>query len=588
MEKTIISFEKFLLNPHTRQLQRQSQVIEISSKGFDVLFYLIQKKGELATKDEIYQAVWGDTFVEENNIHVHISALRRILGEKRGESRFIKTVPGKGYIFIAEVEEKPFARVIAEKKSLINDSQHQDFPIFVAVLPFQLSTDKQELKFLANGISENLIENLSRLPQLKIMAFSAVREYQETSDLQETGFLLGVERILTGSIFFLEDNVEISLELVNLIDRSRIWGKSFAGKLDDIYQIQNAITLAIIEQFQIQLSAFNRFQFTKERPPSPEAFRLFLKGKFVFNNSSNNKFKKESLQTALRFYQQALKLDPHFAQIYTEIGIIYVYLYNIHQISKKEAYEKSKTNLQMALNLDENLSDAYILQGLIQVFFEQKLIEAQNSLKKAIGLNPNNPNAYHNLSLLLCYSKDFVEAIELENKALQLDPTSTAFNCGLLNRFYFVGDYRRAIIQAEEILELDENSSPAFFIMALSYAKLGIFEQSLKYVEKAYQTNPLKSLLATKAYIYALSGATEKAHQLLDEILIDLDDQIIDFSTIGLIYLALGDKETALDYLEKECQKLNTYIYFIRIEPDLQPLYNHPRFQALLNKYNFY
>ncbi|NJM54186.1 MAG: hypothetical protein HC846_12865 [Blastocatellia bacterium] len=167
MEKTIISFEKFLLNSQTRQLHRQNEIVEISSKGFDVLFYLIQKRGELATKDEIYQAVWGDTFVEENNIHVQISALRRVLGEKRGESKFIKTVPGKGYIFIAPVEKLAHNKVAKSTSNSYSLNNYQDSVTSIAVLPFSFEQPDDEFDYLTNGITQNLIEQLSGVPGLR-------------------------------------------------------------------------------------------------------------------------------------------------------------------------------------------------------------------------------------------------------------------------------------------------------------------------------------------------------------------------------------------------------------------------------------
>lgn len=595
MNNQIYKFGDFRLARSQRKLFYRNSPVEISAKAFEILLMLVERQGEIIEKDEFLRKIWADSFVEESNLAVQISALRRMLKEQRGERKFIETVSGRGYCFVAPVKKEFFGdkeRFFENTKSN-SGSQKSGNPesgklTSIAVIPFVCENSDADAEYLANGITESLIDNLSQIPQLRVTAYSAVRNYKNTPpDLRETGFLLGVEEILTGSILLYKDQVEINAELISAADQRRLWGTRFSGRFEDVFQVRGEITLGIIERLQIQLNQVKEEALSKPKESDSEGYKLFLKGKFVYNNASNSKFNKDSLQTALRLFQEAVKLDPNYSPIYVEIGKVYVYLYNINQIDRTEAYEKSKTAMQMALSLDKYFSEAYVLQGLIQTFFEQKLYEAQNSLKFAIELNRSNAAAYHTLSLLTAYTGDFQESILLENQALKLDPTSTAFNCGLLNRFYWTRDFNRAIVLAEEILELDQCSSPALLLMALSYAHLGVYEQALKNIQKSYDCNPLLSLLAMKAYIHALSGDTNTAHKILEEVLAQTDRRSTDFSVIGLIYLALGENDKAIDFIEKECCKLNAYIYFMRIDPDLKPLFEHPRFQTLLQKYNF-
>lgn len=594
MNNQIYKFGDFRLSPNQRKLFRRNVPVEISAKAFEILLMLVERQGEIIKKDEFLQKIWSESFVEESNLAVHISALRRLLNEERGEKKFIETVSGRGYCFVAPVkreysqtENVSLANLKVRDIEKIETAEIINF-LSIAVLPFGFQTSSPDIEYLANGITESLIDNLAQIPQLRVMAHSAVRSYINAPDLQEIGFLLGVGKILTGSILLYKNNIEISVELIETADKHRLWGTKFKSKLEDIFQLREEITLQIIDRLQIRLNQSKQKSLLNQPTTNPAAYKLFLKGKFVYNNASNSKFNYDSLQSALRLFQESVKSDPDYAPVYVEIGRIYVYLYNINRLDRTEAYEKSKTALQMALTIDKAASETYVLQGLIRIFFEQKLNEAQESLKRAIELNRNNPTAYHTLSLLTAYSGNFEESISLENQALQFDPASTAFNCGLLNRFYWAGEYSKAIVLAEEILELDKNSSPAFLLLALSYARLKIYDQAINNVQKAYECNPLLSLLSMKAYIYALSGDKETAYTILEKILSETDKQITDFSVIGLVYMALSEFDKAIDFIEKECRKLNTYIFFMRIDPDLTPLRDHPQFQTLLQKYNFH
>ena len=597
MNNQIYKFGDFKLAPKQRKLFFRNVPVEISAKAFEILRLLIERQGEVVEKDEFLQKIWSDSFVEEGNLAVHIYALRRTLGDRRGEKKFIETVSGRGYCFVAPVKkESPESEVedssfdiskISDDFKRANFSESEELTS-IAVLPLICEKSDDDTEYLATGITESLIENLSQIPGLRIPAYSAVRNYKKIPlDLEETGFLLGVEKILTGSISLYKNNVEINVELINSADKRRLWGTKFNGNFADIFQIREEITLKIVDRLQIRLNQFERDRLVKQPTSNSEAYKSYLKGKFVYDNNSNSKFNKDSLNSALRLFREAGKLDPNFAPTYIEIGKVYVYLFNINQLDRAEAYEKSKTALQMALALEENSSEAYVLQGLIQIFFEQKLPAAKKSLKRAVELNPNNAAAYHTLSLLTAYSGDFRKAIALENQALQFDPTSTAFNCGLLNRVYWTEDYGKAIVLAEEFLELDKNSSPALMLLALSYAHLKVYDRALKTIQKSYDCNPLLSILSMKAYIQALSGDTKSARKLLEEILAETDKQSTDFSVIGLIYKALGDDDKAIDFIEKECRKLAPYVYYMRIDPDLKSLHSHPRFQNLLQKYNF-
>lgn len=209
-------FFDFTLNPATRRLLIQNEEVVVSSKAFDILSYLVENRGKIVSKDELFQMIWADSFVEENNLPVHISALRRILGDKRGESRFIKTVSGRGYSFIAPVEKSktPAALPKNDGLNLVNNSPDKQNSI--AVLPFAFENENADLEYLAGGLTQSLIESLSQIPNLKVMAYTAVKNYRKSNlDLSEVGFQLSVDKILLGTLTEHKNRLDLSVELIN-------------------------------------------------------------------------------------------------------------------------------------------------------------------------------------------------------------------------------------------------------------------------------------------------------------------------------------------------------------------------------------
>lgn len=589
MTGKIYKFDGFTLDPKQRKLLYQDNIVQLSARAFEMLALLVQKQGEIVEKDELLQKVWIDSFVEEGNLAVHICALRRVLGEKRGERKFLETISGRGYSFVCPVQEVSANQqeILIPKvsKNSVFENNLSETNVSIAVLPFVSENKNTDLEYLASGITQSLIDNLSQISNLKVIAYSAVRNYNQSDlDLQEAGFLLGAKYLLVGRISEYKNNLEINVELIHATDKRYIWGMQSECEFKDIFQVKKEISLAIADKLKLRLGESEKLNLTTPETLNSDAFKLYLKGKHILDNYQSAKDYEKSLKTALKYFEQAIEKDRNYALAYVGIARIYHNM-NIYGIlSRTEVYEKCQKYIQLALNIDKNISEAYVTGGIMQMILQHDFAEAENSFKHAIQLNPNNARAYHFCSFIYVCKGEFQAALSYQNKALQFDPTSVVLNCGLADRLLYMGKYREAIIQAEETLELHSWSLYAFLILARAYAELGMFEEAFKNAQKALESHPSEEILLLQGYIYALTGETEKAKDILGRILDESDHDVIDFADVARVYSALGETGEAFRYLEKAFTEGSEIISHLKVDPGFRNLHRDSRFESLLQK----
>lgn len=588
MGKKLYKIGEFVLDSQKRCFFYENKPMQLSSRAFDILSYLIEKKGEIVEKEDLLQKVWADSFVEEGNLAVHIYALRRMLGEKKGESNFIRTISGRGYSFIAPVTEINSPKEVREIQQQFSDYSVSDVEenLSIAVMPFSFTGGKEDNEYLANGITQSVISDLSQISNLRVLAYSAVKHYKNSElELQEIGFLLGVEKILIGNISEYKNKYEISVELINASDRRCVWGTEHIFDSADIFEVKKEISIAIAEKLKLKLQANDNLRKISQREINAEAQKLYFRGKFILESRTTKKKLDEILPQALKYFREAVKIEPNYALAYVGIGKVYASMHNHNLLNRDQAYTEAKKALQIALLTNNQLSEVYVLKASIEIMLELNFTEAKKSLEKAIELNPNNPEAYHWKSYICICLGNFDEAIELELKATQTEPTLIVFNEALTRIFFFARDYNKAIIQAEELIEFDEKTVTSYFFMALSYAYLGFFDLALINIEKAIEIRNSPETLLNKAFIYCLAGNKERAEEILAEVLTS-NDTYLDYTDVALVYCALNQIETALDCLEKAFDSKSVNLGSIKIDRRLEKLWNHPRFENLIRKLN--
>jgi DNA-binding winged helix-turn-helix (wHTH) protein/Flp pilus assembly protein TadD len=572
----VYKFSEFILDKNSITLYRDNIPIQLSSRAFEMLVYLIENRGKVVEKDDILDKVWKDSFVEEANLPVHISALRRVLQEKKGESRFIRTISGRGYSFIANVEELDSAQKIAKiETKVLTENKNAS----IAILPFTIEQSSEDIEYLANGITQSLIGDLSTIQDLRVLAYSAVKPYKNSElELQEIGFLLDADKLLLGVISEYKGKWEISAELINASDKSCLWATTEIFEAEDIFEVKKKISTAIVEKLKLKL--INKSKETKEI--NSEAQKLYYRGKFILESRTTKKEPKEVLETALKFFKEAISIEPNYALAYVGIGSVYVSLYNHNLIKRDKALKEANNALKMALMIDENMSEAYVLKGSIEIIIEMQFSNADKNLDKAIYLNSNNPEAYHWKSYICLQLGKFEQALLLEEKAMKLDPVSARYNDNLIRIFFYSGDYNKAITHCEELLSFDDKLLTGYFFKALSYTQLGRYSESKKNIEKLLELRFSAEILLNKAYIYASFNKQKQALEILETVI--SQKGMIDFTDIAMVYAGLNLVEESFFYLEKAFYTGGANLRCVKVDIRFKNLWGDQRFNTLLEK----
>jgi DNA-binding winged helix-turn-helix (wHTH) protein/Tfp pilus assembly protein PilF len=583
MSDKAYKFDDFIINTRMRQLSRGTEIIKLSSYAYEILLFLIQRQGEVVRKEELLSAVWKGVFIEETNLAVHVSALRRVLREKRGDNKFIETISGRGYCFVAPVEVVELNQTSASTQIFQRGDQLANKIPFLAVLPLTTEGDDASFAYLSESISEELIYTLSKLHRLKVTAWNAVSHYKNKNrDFQEIGFVLGAEAILTGHIRQVEKHLEVSIELVNVFDRSHIWGHQYYCSVDDIIKIKSEISLAVAESLQIELKGYDARQITHRSTISSEAHNLFMKGRHMIA-----KREKDSMLRGIEFFRRAIKKDPNYALAYTGIADTYFMLSIYNMYAPAETISRAKRAVDRALVLDDKLSEAHASNGLIQYRYDWKWKEADFSFKRAISLNPNNSVAmsYYSSFLLYVYGNRIQEALTYRNKGLELDPFSPLYNLCLITHFNFTKEYGRAITAAEDFLEIDPFNGMVFCQLAFSHANLQLYDAAFDFIERALEVMPLAAeVVLLKGWIHVSAGDAATGYDVLAEISSNTRLEGIDYYDIATVHTALGDEDEAFKWLEMAVKARSLSICGLRIDPRFDRLRSDPQFTTLLEQ----
>jgi TolB-like protein/DNA-binding winged helix-turn-helix (wHTH) protein len=348
----IYRFRNFYLNTIERRVVKNGKYLELTPKTFDVLRLLVEKRFEIVTKDEILGEVWNGSFVEEGNLPVHISKLRRLLNETKNEP-FIETVQGSGYRFISPVQTASWSEW--EKQSpdinLLRENNFFREWIFdsIAVLPLTNESNDAEIDYLADGLTESFINSLSHFSNLKVIARNTVFRYKnKEADAQEVGETLGVAAVLTGRIRVVKDRLTISVELIKAEDGSQIWGTQINQPFSDIIEVQEKITLAVSEKLKSQIGANN--SVSNPVTQNPESYRLYLKGKHFFKKRA-----KDDIYKAIECFQKSVSFDPTNVYSYVEMVESYRLLFAFDYISYKGFSTKTKPLLSAIAELNQSV-----------------------------------------------------------------------------------------------------------------------------------------------------------------------------------------------------------------------------------------
>jgi adenylate cyclase len=450
----------------------------------------------------------------------------------------------------------------------------------IAVLPFlNLSADKND-EYLSDGMTEELLNVLTKVKSLHVPGRSssfAFKGKNEDDIFRKVGEQLHVNAVLEGSVRKAGDKLRITAQLINVADGFHLWSETYDGDMKDILAVQSDVARRVVEALQVQLGVDEARALAKKPTENPEAHRLYLLGRYHFT-----KFTRAGWTNAIHYYEQALKVDPNFALAYC--GLADTYGWAGGQImAGKEAWAKEMELAKKALALDPNLAEAHLAMGTA-LFSVLGPHASEKELDRAVELNPNLALAYDQYGWTFAEMGRFNEAIAAEKKALELDPLSTFLNTDLAFFLYWARRYEEAATQIRKTLELDPNNAFAHSILGWCLIGKGNKVEARAEFQKAASLDDLPWYVSSLGYAYAANGDRAKAEQILQDLEELSKQRYVSPANRAAVYLGLGEKEKALDWLEKAYEDRDPIFWWIDGDQLYDSIRNEPRFQALAQK----
>ncbi|HEY0461235.1 MAG TPA: protein kinase [Pyrinomonadaceae bacterium] len=453
----------------------------------------------------------------------------------------------------------------------------------LAVLPLVNSRRDAETEYLSDGITECIINSLSKLPKLRVVPRSTVFRYKnKAADAQQIGIELGVRAVFSGRILQIGDSVIVSAELVDIANEAQIWGENYRREMTDIFTLLDEIAEDISEKLRLKLSGEDKKQLSKRYTENSEAYQFYLKGRYFVTSKRTEEWIKKGIE----YFQKAIDLDPNYALAFSGIAEAYGFLASsTGGWRPHDAYPKAEAAALKALELDESLGEAHCSMGFSRLLYDWNFAEAGREFRRAIELSPNYPNSHDGLGFYLKAVGRHAEAIEKCKEAQRLDPLSPFAHVSLGYAYYFARDYDHAIEECRKALEMDKVSTFAHRNLGLAFLQQGKIEKAIEALSNAVKFS--QGGLAFESYLgfaYAVAGKRNEALEVLAS-LEDLDrERYVPAYNFAIIHAGLGDFDKAFEWFEQARRERSGFLPFLNVEPVVDCLRGDARFEELLKK----
>jgi len=644
----ILHFGVFEVDLKACELRKHGLRIKLPEQPFQVLVVLLEKPGEIITREELRNRLWpSDTFVDfDHGLNNAVMRLREVLGDASENPRFVETIPRRGYRFIAPVAgsvpppsnpeldaghtsvqeaaseltepatwetpsgpasvRRPYPRsrlaILVVAATLVavgllgaaffryrrvdtNQAGHARNKSLV-VLPIEnLSGDKDQ-EYFADGMTDDLIANLAKIRSLRVISRSTAMAYKGTrKPMSQIASELNVNAVFEGTVLRVGNRVRITAELVQVSTDRHLWAETYESPMGDILALQNRVSSAIVNEIRINLTPEDQERLASNPAVAPEGYENYLKGRYYWNKRSD-----ENLTRAIGYFEQATKQDPQYALAYAGLSDCYAIISAeiFGTMPAAEAAPKAKAAALRALQIDPKLSEAETSLATVKFNYDWDWSGAATGFAKSIQDNPSYATAYQRYSLYLMAMGRPEDSFEQINKARELDPLSISINFSLGWRFYMARQYDRAIQQLRNTLEMDPSYELPHLVLGLSYAQKGDYGLAIPELRKAVELSHGTPLMTSAlANVSARSGNMAEAERLLANLSSESKRQYVSPYYFAVVYVGLGKREEAINWLEKAFADRSNGLVFLKVEPELDDLRSNPRFVALQRKLNF-
>jgi TolB-like protein/DNA-binding winged helix-turn-helix (wHTH) protein/Tfp pilus assembly protein PilF len=581
----------------------------VEPRVMQVLVRLAERPGEVVSKDALFEAVWADTHVTDDVLTGCISTLRKVFGDNARTPTFIQTIPKAGYRLIApvqftngngspgpaaEISERPtnsrraawavgfiMAAMLAAAGAWLWRRTHQPAIDSVAILPFANSSADPNAEYLSDGISESIIDSMSQLPRLRVMAWSTVSRFKgKTIDPISAGRDMGVRAVLTGQIVQQQDHLLIQTELVDLRSGTQLWGERYDRKSSDLIPLQEDIARQISDNLRLRLTGEDQKKLAKRYTTDPEAYRLYLRGRYFWNKRSEDGMKK-----AVAYFQQAIDRDPTYALAYAGLADSYDLLDDWGTTPPRESFPKARAAALKALELDDSLAEAHTSLAFVKANYDWDFTGGEKEFQRAIALDPNYATAHQWYAMQLASMTRFPEAEAEMQRAFDLDPLSIIITMGVGEVYIWEGKYAAAVEQFKKTLDLDPNFAGAHGNLSSAYDRLSMYQEGVEELEKAAILRGEPEFAAAVAKSFAKSGYEGELRTELEKSLADrAAGRYMPASSIADLYAVLGDREQSLRWLQTAYQEHDSGLVFLNVSHEYDFVRGGPPFQAIVAK----
>ncbi|HEY9286020.1 MAG TPA: winged helix-turn-helix domain-containing protein [Pyrinomonadaceae bacterium] len=573
----VYEFDPFHLDAARRLLLRNSRPVRLTAKAFDVLLLLVRQAGEVVAKETFMRAVWPDSFVEDSNLTVSISVLRKALGDSYGEPKYIETVSRRGYRFVARVRRVLDAG-LPPQSTLVTAAG--DFRL-LAVLPLTSAGRDQLLEVLGDGITESLINSLSQLPRLRVFARETAFRYR-AAEPRAAGHALGADTVLSGEVRRSEGNLVIGVELLEVAGGERSWSAQYACPLSALPAAQAEIATSVAGALRLKITGEERLRLAKRYTENTDAYNLYLKGRYFWN-----KYAAKWVKKGIEYFQQAIEIDHSYALAYSGLADCYFRLSAVH-LPPQVALPEASAAAHKAVEMDDSLAEAHASLAMIKFWYDYDWPAAEREFRRALELNPGASLAHQRYGEYLMFMERFDEALAELRLAESLDPLSLWIGVSLSTNLYLMGRDEQAVGQLRKVLEMEPHYYPARFCLGMIRLRQGRLAEAVAEFEKARQAEEDSSFaLGFIGYAHAVAGRRAEAEKALRTLRSESAAGYVSPYGIALIHAGLGERERAFEWLEKLYESRDEWTLWLRVAPELEGLRSDARFVRLMGRIGF-
>jgi TolB-like protein/DNA-binding winged helix-turn-helix (wHTH) protein/Tfp pilus assembly protein PilF len=629
-----VRFGIFEADLRSGELYKQGRRIKLHQQPFQVLTLLIERPGEVVTREELRRKLWpSDTFVNfDIGVNAAVRKLRRALHDSAEVPRYVETLPRRGYRFIApvagvvtsdarskaegsgpEIEERVQPAFERAEHHTASWAAHmwRRWPVAgvalallaflawrtvgnwrqgsvagaalasirsIAVLPLENLSGDPAQEFFADGMTDALVTELAQISSLRVISRTSVMRYKGTrKPLPDIARELNVDSIVTGAVVRSGERVRVDAQLVQATTDRHLWATTYERNLEDVVTLQGEVARAIASAIHVQLTPQEQAHLSAPQPVDPQAYEFYLKGRYFWE-----KFTEVSNRTSIDYFQQAIHRDPSYALAYT--GLASAYILGLgSDLPPAQTWPRAKAAASTALQLDEGLGEAHAALAMCLTLYDWDWAGAEREFQRALALNPNYVWAHQWYGVFQgIMGRDQDHAAEVK-RARELDPLALAALGGggyglTVNR----GQYDLAIEWNRKRLELDPNNPRAYLDLGRVYRLRGMYEEAIVQIEKGVELSGEEpGALSALGYTYAVSGEPDKALKIVQQLRVLSTHRYVGPTEVALIYVGLGEKDRAFDWLQKAVADRSIPIWKMRGDKEWDSLRSDPRYSEL-------